>query len=313
MKQLTQRTKVFITVCIGILLIGGSFFIYSQQNSTTDQTEEKEEVLTAEVAEPVDTSNDIPFALGRDEVGFWYGIKKQFTTDMGFPHRDAVEATEGSYPFSQDQELPYDAIVSTLQIENRVTERVADIEGIENTDTTYKLEYPRLEIEAPVKYAKYDQFFKTLSDGSLDLRNQIVENREDVFNGKPLTVPIQQLLTEGVVRIPISAFPGEVGNSYIIGHSSNITTVKSDYNFVFQNLQNAQDGDIFYVYDHNGLKLPFKVFDITVIEETDVLTAYKPFEDKRVVTLQGSVLETINGRRLPTKRILVRGELSVND
>jgi hypothetical protein len=40
-------------------------------------------------------------------------------------------------------------------------------------------------------------------------------------------------LRKGVVRYPGTAEPGEVGNTFIFGHSSNFPWVKSEYNDVF--------------------------------------------------------------------------------
>jgi hypothetical protein len=55
--------------------------------------------------------------------------------------------------------------------------------------------------------------------------------------------------------------------------------------------------------------MKFKVFEAITIRAEDTEIAYKSFGDRRVVTLQGSVLEIVNGFLQPTKRWLTRGEL----
>jgi sortase (surface protein transpeptidase) len=172
------------------------------------------------------------------------------------------------------------------------------------------LTYPELKIRVPIVYADFSDAFKAKDNGKVSLERRIVDDYEErAESGNYLQHPIQKLLKDGVVRLPFSAFPGELGNSYIVGHSSNFQSIDSAYNEVFKPLQNAQKGQTFTVYDHRGRKLEFEVFEITEIEAEDTDTAYKFFEGRRVVTLQASVLERVGGQLKPTKRILVRGEL----
>ena len=111
-----------------------------------------------------------------------------------------------------------------------------------------------------------------------------------------------------MVHLGDSVQPGEIGNSYIVGHSSNFRQVISNYNYVFATLNRAKKGDEFIILDRNGKKLEFKVFESIMVDYTDVVMAYKDFGGKKVVTLQAGVLE--NGK--PIKRLLVRGELVTN-
>ena len=128
-------------------------------------------------------------------------------------------------------------------------------------------------------------------------------------------IPIQIKLRDGVVHLteevhPYSVMPGEIGNSYIVGHSSNYSWVKSNYNEIFKPLEKrTQVGEEFIIYDKYGRELKFKVFETILIEETDTATAFKLFEGRRVVTLQTSVLTWRGGVLIPTHRWLTRGEL----
>ena len=166
---------------------------------------------------------------------------------------------------------------------------------------TNRLVFSKVGITAPVLWSKLDDIFEKNPDGTINFNRSI---EEDLSKG-PLSTPVQRLLTKGVVHMSFSTAPGNFGNSYIIGHSSNYQSVKSDYNRVFEKLKNAKNGDQFVVYDQDGRELKFKVFENIIIDAKDSATAYQAFSDRRVVTLQASVL--VNGK--PTKRQLVRGEL----
>jgi len=172
-----------------------------------------------------------------------------------------------------------------------------------------QLVYSKVKIKAPIIWSKLDDLYEKNSDGSINILKQIAEKEEDIKKGNYESTPIQKLLKDGVVHLADSVMPGEIGNSYVIGHSSNYRQVISNYNYVFATLTQSKIGDEFIIFDPDGRELKFKVFDVTVIDFTDVETAYFPkgIDGKRVVTLQASVL--VNGK--PLKRRLVRGELQV--
>ena len=149
---------------------------------------------------------------------------------------------------------------------------------------------------------------KKSHDGDINVTKPIVEKESDIRAGNYETTPIQKLLKDGVVHLGDSVQPGEIGNSYIVGHSSNFRQVISNYNYVFATLNRAKERDEFIILDRNGKKLEFKVFESIMVDYTDVVMAYKDFGGKKVVTLQAGVLE--NGK--PIKRLLVRGELVTN-
>jgi hypothetical protein len=167
--------------------------------------------------------------------------------------------------------------------------------------------YAKVKIKAPVVWSKLEDLYEKNPDGSINVQKAITEKESDIKAGNYESTPIQKLLKEGTVHLADSVMPGEVGNSYIIGHSSNYRQVVSNYNYVFATLQQGKEVDEFIVFDADGRELHFKVFESIVIDYDDVKTAYKDFGDKRVVTLQASVL--VNGK--PLKRRLVRGELVV--
>ena len=169
------------------------------------------------------------------------------------------------------------------------------------------LRYPQYNINTPIIYSELTDLFQTNPDGSINYSAPV---EEDLDQG-PLSNPIQRLLVDGIVHIAFTAQPGEIGNSYIVGHSSNYSSVRSDYNTIFKPIERiSQPGEEFIIWDECGRELKFKVFETKAILEDDVEEAYKIFGDKRVVTLQTSILEFVPGVGLyPTKRWLTRGEL----
>jgi sortase A len=83
---------------------------------------------------------------------------------------------------------------------------------------------------------------------------------EEVFNDD---------LAKWVVRYPWSAKPGEVGNVFIFGHSSNFPWVKWKYNDVFALLNHLQKNDKIIVY-YNQKKYVYKVTTKAVINPWEV-------------------------------------------
>ncbi len=76
-------------------------------------------------------------------------------------------------------------------------------------------------------------------------------------------------LENGVIRYPGSAKPGEDGNSFIFGHSSNFPWMKWDYNSVFALLDNLEDEDEVIVY-YGQEKYTYKISRKEVIRPGDV-------------------------------------------
>lgn len=169
------------------------------------------------------------------------------------------------------------------------------------------LRYPQYNINTPIIYSELTDLFQTNPDGSINYTAPIEED----LNQGPLSNPIQRLLVDGIVHIAFTAKPGEVGNSYIVGHSSNYSSVRSDYNTIFKPIERiSQPGEEFIIWDECGRELLFRVFETKAILEDEVEEAYRIYPERRVVTLQTSILEFVPGIGLyPTKRWLTRGEL----
>jgi LPXTG-site transpeptidase (sortase) family protein len=85
-----------------------------------------------------------------------------------------------------------------------------------NTDIPGRLEIPSLKVNAPIIWSKDPKNF----DKDLQM---------------------------GVIHYPGTALPGEIGTTYISGHSSNYAWAKGDYNNVFTRLNNLADNTSFKI------------------------------------------------------------------
>lgn len=138
---------------------------------------------------------------------------------------------------------------------------------------------PGLGIEAPVVY--------------------VDENSEQVF---------QKALVGGVVHYPNTAKPGEFGNCYIFGHSSDYFWSQGKYKTVFALLPRVQKGAEIVVSNQSGEKFTYIVMDSFSAEATDVKWLGQGDYTKKILTLQTS---WPIGTAL--KRWIVRAELRQAD
>jgi len=76
-------------------------------------------------------------------------------------------------------------------------------------------------------------------------------------------------LTSGVVHYENTSLPGNGGNIFIVGHSSNYSWIHSDYNSVFALLDKLIRGDQVEIYA-NGRRYVYSVSDKRVIEAKNV-------------------------------------------
>lgn len=109
---------------------------------------------------------------------------------------------------------------------------------------------------------------------------------------------IQNNLTQGVVHYSGTAKPGEVGNSFITGHSSNFWWVKGNYNYIFVNLDKMAAGDQAKIY-HNGKKYVYSVTEVKIVEPNDVSVIAQT--DTPTLTLMTCTPPGTNWKRLIVK------------
>lgn len=110
-------------------------------------------------------------------------------------------------------------------------------------------------------------------------------------------------LKKWVVRYPWTAKPGEVGNVFIFGHSSNYPWVQSQYNDVFALLDKLTAGDEITIF-YNQKKYTYRITDKSIVKPGDVKALESRDPTKKEISLMtcwpvGTALQ----------RILVFGEL----
>lgn len=91
-----------------------------------------------------------------------------------------------------------------------------------------------------------------------------------------------QELENGVVKYPGSAYPGEVGNSFIFGHSSNFSWAEGLYNDVFAQLGELRKEDEIIIYFEQK-KYIYRVINTQVVRPGYVDNSDN--EGKKLLTL----------------------------
>lgn len=141
------------------------------------------------------------------------------------------------------------------------------------------LEIPSLDISAPVIYAS--------------------EKNEAAY---------QKALKQGVVHFPQTALPGQEGNCYIFGHSSDYIWSGGKYKSVFATLPSIKKGDKILISDSQGTEYIYKVTDTAVVAANDLSVLSQETNGKKILTLQTSYPV---GTAL--KRFIARAEIAGNE
>lgn len=130
----------------------------------------------------------------------------------------------------------------------------------------------------------------------VDVENKYVQNTAELDN------IFMDELSKWVVRYPGTAKPGEVGNSFIFGHSSNFPWIKGEYNDVFALLDKVEFGDEIITY-YNQKKFIYKVREKRVIKPGDISVLKRDHGKKEISIMTcWPVGTTLN-------RMIVIGEL----
>lgn len=114
-----------------------------------------------------------------------------------------------------------------------------------------------------------------------------VENSEDAVSSN---------LKKGIIQIKNTAKPGELGNVFVTGHSSNYPWVKSDYNSVFALLSEVVVGDLVQI-NYQGINYVYKVNKIHVVDPYDT-SVLKSDPKESILTLMTCTPVGTNLRRL---------------
>ena len=66
-----------------------------------------------------------------------------------------------------------------------------------------------------------------------------------------------------------SAYPGEIGNTVITGHSAGDVYSSNPYKYIFSGLERLEDGDLIYI-NYESVRYTYRVTGKEVVEPTDV-------------------------------------------
>lgn len=97
---------------------------------------------------------------------------------------------------------------------------------------------------------------------------------------------VMSAMNNGVAHYRIagaSAYPGEIGNLVITGHSAGDVYSSNPYKYIFSGLERLEDGDLIYV-NYNSIRYTYRVVKKEVVDPTNV-AALVVETDKPILTL----------------------------
>lgn len=97
----------------------------------------------------------------------------------------------------------------------------------------------------------------------------------------------QANLKNGVVHYPGTALPGQAGNCYIFGHSSDYLWSNGKYKTVFATLPHMSVGDSIEVTDPNGFVYIYTVTETKIVSPTALEYLHQDYT-KKMLTVQTS-------------------------
>ena len=100
------------------------------------------------------------------------------------------------------------------------------------------------------------------------------------------TTTVNQAMVNGVAHFMVpgaNAYPGQVGNTVITGHSAGDIYSSNQYKFIFSGLERLVEGDLIYI-DYNKVRYTYKMTGSKTVNPDDVASlAYSG--DKPIITL----------------------------
>lgn len=111
------------------------------------------------------------------------------------------------------------------------------------------------------------------------------------------------VLTHSVAHLQNSALPGELGNTFLFGHSKLPIFAGSDYESIFTNLPKVKEGDIVKV-SFLGKSYVYLIKQTGVVDPQDVYVMHQP-SDRRMITLMTCIPPGFDNKRYITVGELV--------
>lgn len=107
-----------------------------------------------------------------------------------------------------------------------------------------------------------------------------------IFPESTEELAIQEALRSGIAHYFGTALPGQIGNVYIVGHSSDFVWAKGDYKTIFARLPKAKlDQEI--ILHFQGTTYHYRVIETKIVSPNDLSVLGQP-TDKKILTLQTS-------------------------
>lgn len=135
----------------------------------------------------------------------------------------------------------------------------------------------------------------TVSNNSIHIES-IGVKAPIVFDVENSEKTVADNLKNGVIHLKSTSKPGENGNVFITGHSSNFPWVKSKYNSIFALLPNVVVGDLVQV-KYNETNYIYRVNKTFVVDPSDV-SVLKSDPNSNILTLMTCTPIGTNLRRL---------------
>ena len=98
----------------------------------------------------------------------------------------------------------------------------------------------------------------------------------------------QAALANGVVQYPGTAIPGEYGNPYIFGHSSDFFWKDGDYKEIFKSIIDLPLDTIIRITNHEGDLFVYKVIETKIVGPDEVSVLDQQNYERQILTLQTS-------------------------
>ncbi len=109
-----------------------------------------------------------------------------------------------------------------------------------------------------------------------------------LYTTEPTEENYQKLLQDGVVHFPDTAQPGQAGNAYFFGHSSDFAWTKGNYKTVFALLPHIKIGELIYITDQEGKLFKYKAVSTIVVSPQDTSVLDQQNFEKKLLSLQTS-------------------------
>ena len=135
--------------------------------------------------------------------------------------------------------------------------------------------------ESKISSAEVSSGFDYLEVPKLNISTPIVYSDSDEESD------IQKSLIDGAVHLAGTAMPGETGNAYFVGHSSNFNNAPGNYNEIFKDLPKIAVGDQILI-SRGGYKYKFTVYQTRIVEPTELWVMSQETNGLAVLTLQTS-------------------------